>query len=243
MGPVIDRAAFRTARGVLSTICGGPVDERSGVLLVASALPEEGRSTFAAATAAALASVGERVALVDAETHRPVQHQRLNLPEIGGLVAALDDPASVQIFMRTSHIDGFDLLPHGNPSADLRAKLAGPEMKELLAKLRETYTYIVIDAGPLLLSQEARLVAANCDAAVFVLHAEHTRSRHTAVAHALIKRMGLPIVGAVMNALPDDYRRPAFEAAAAPQEPSRRRPRALLPAPDDDADEHELHLA
>src|SRR2546430_2305532 len=86
--------SYRNLRSALLFL---PIEgERPKVVLITSALPEEGKSTIAANLARALAFGGSRVLLVDADLRKGVLHEMMGLPAEPGLSDLLRDPGELQ---------------------------------------------------------------------------------------------------------------------------------------------------
>jgi Mrp family chromosome partitioning ATPase len=101
--------AFRNLRSSLLFMCEPP--RKPKVILVTSAIPEEGKTTVAANFGASLASAGSRVLLVDADLHRGTLHRVFGVAINPGLSEALSqrlpwDKAIVAV-------DGAKVTNHG----------------------------------------------------------------------------------------------------------------------------------
>jgi hypothetical protein len=60
-------------------------NQKIKVVAITSSVPKEGKSTVSANLAVAMAELGRKVLLVDADMHRPLQHRLWNLPNQLGL--------------------------------------------------------------------------------------------------------------------------------------------------------------
>src|ERR1041385_8784062 len=82
--------SYRNLRSALLFL---PVEgERPRLVLITSALPEEGKSTIAANLARTLAFGGSRVLLVDADLRKGVLHEWMGVPAQPGLSELLREP-------------------------------------------------------------------------------------------------------------------------------------------------------
>lgn len=169
------------------------------VVAVSSALPGEGVTTLAIALATRAARAGMKTLLVDLNLHRPAVADRMGLPRTPwhrDPVAAT--PAAVASC-------GFDVLGApltdgaGAPSTSLELL----DVAEALNGWSARYDRIVVDASPLTVRNRgllpADLVAASVDAVVLAVMAGRTRLTQVDAALGLLKRVGAPIAGIVMN--------------------------------------------
>src|SRR5438445_305971 len=137
--------ALRTS--LLLTSLGAPPK----VILITSALPQEGKTTTSINTAIVLAQKGVRVLLIDADLRRPSIHKTLGTGPKTGLSNVLTGNATLQqATVRSSILPGLFILPAGTPPPNPAELLASSNMKDVLAELREQYDHIVVDTPPAL---------------------------------------------------------------------------------------------
>ncbi|MGH8198980.1 MAG: XrtA-associated tyrosine autokinase [Steroidobacteraceae bacterium] len=133
----------------------------SRLILVSSALPEEGK-TFTALNLA-LSIARERdvsVLLVDADTPKRHLSHTFGIQEERGLLDALADEAlDVESLVLGSDIKGLELLPAGKAAEGTASELiASARMAQIAARLTARYPrrLVLFDSAPLLVSSEAR---------------------------------------------------------------------------------------
>jgi protein-tyrosine kinase len=131
------------------------------LILVSSALPEEGK-TFTALNLA-LSIARERdvsVLLVDADTPKRHLSHTFGIQEERGLLDALADEAlDVESLVLGSDIKGLELLPAGKAAEGAASELiASARMAQIAARLtaRHPRRLVLFDSAPLLVSSEAR---------------------------------------------------------------------------------------
>lgn len=131
------------------------------LILVSSALPEEGK-TFTALNLA-LSIARERdvsVLLVDADTPKRHLSHTFGIQEERGLLDALADEAlDVESLVLGSDIKGLELLPAGKAAEGVASELiASARMAQIAARLtaRHPRRLVLFDSAPLLVSSEAR---------------------------------------------------------------------------------------
>src|SRR5213076_1645889 len=100
--------ALRTS--LLLTSLGAPPK----IILITSALPQEGKTTTSINTAIVLAQKGVRVLLIDADLRRPSIHKTLGMGPKMGLSNVLTGNATLQLAtVRSSILPGLFILPAG----------------------------------------------------------------------------------------------------------------------------------
>lgn len=157
--------AFRALRTSISYSC----DAHVQVVLITSALPKEGKSTISACLARVAAQENEKVLLIDCDPHRRTVNDLITEPRENGLFEVLRGSASIDEAVVYDEPSGAWLLPLNKTHATAGDVLAGEPMERLINNLRAEYTYIVIDAAPVLPSTDTRVLATFADAVVFVV--------------------------------------------------------------------------
>ena len=83
-------------------------------LLVTSALPREGKTTFAAWYASFCASMGQKVILIDSDFERPKIHQLLEVQNDVGLANIFADDLDLKSVIRTDAKSGISFITAGS---------------------------------------------------------------------------------------------------------------------------------
>lgn len=147
------------------------------LIMVTSALAGEGKSYTSINLAMSIAAeLDNTVMLVDADVARPSVLRMLGLPPSPGFLDLLEGKAEMaDVLLRTS-IDKLTLLPSGTPHPRATELLASDAMRALLDDMAKRYPdrIIIFDSPPLLLTTEARVLAAQMGQVVMVVHAEST---------------------------------------------------------------------
>lgn len=139
---------LRTNVGFLS------LDGDVGVVLVTSALPQEGKSSVAAGLAWAEAKTGKRTLLVDCDLRRPTIGDRFGLASTPGLSDYLLGDARPADIVRAvgtgAENETFACIPAGRVIGNHAELLASARFKEFLAQVGEAYDRVIVDSAPLL---------------------------------------------------------------------------------------------
>ena len=196
--------ALRTS--LLLTSLGAPPK----VILITSALPQEGKTTTSINTAIVLAQKGVRVLLIDADLRRPSIHKTLGTGPKTGLSNVLTGNATLQqATVRSSILPGLFILPAGTPPPNPAELLASSNMKDVLAELREQYDHIVVDTPPALSVTDAVVMSTRADAVVLVIRSGQTTKQALRRSRDLLMQVNARVAGVLLNAVdltsPDYY--------------------------------------
>ena len=167
------------------------------VIMIASAVPGEGKTLTAANLALTLSeSYQRRVLLVDADLRKPSVHEVFHIESAVGLSTGLDpaSPAKLTVHQVTPRLS---ILPAGRPTSDPMAGLTSNRMRRLLEEAKASFDWVIVDTPPLMLLPDAHLLASMVDGAVLVIRAGSTP-------HDLVRRTAdaigrARIVGVVLN--------------------------------------------
>src|SRR5208282_4968729 len=180
------------------------------VIMVTSALPQEGKTTTSINCAVVLAQKGVRVLLIDADLRRPSIHKTLGMGPHSGLSNVLTGSTTLeQAVARTAVLPNLFVLAAGTPPPNPAELLASPNMRDLLAQLREQYDHIVIDTPPSLSVTDAVVLSPRADAVVLVIRSGQTTKTALRRSRDILTQVNAKVVGVLLNAVdlssPDYY--------------------------------------
>lgn len=171
-------------------------------ILVTSPAPGDGKSTLASNLAIALAQVGKRVLLLDADLRRPGQHEIFGVENAAGLSDVLEREAAGDAVVQKTTVENLEIIPSGPLPESPAEALNSQRLVDLLDALADKYDHVVIDSAPTLLVTDARIVAASCDVSVLVLHADRADRRQAELARDGLAGVGAHVLGVVLNGVP-----------------------------------------
>ncbi len=187
------------------------VDRDLRTLVVASAAPEDGKTTVAVNLAQVAAAMGSRVLLMEADLRRPTLAKRLSIPSSTGMADVLIGaiplseavvtvgPAPVANGSNSSS-SRLDVLTAGsvappNPAALIESKA----MTDLLSSVRSEYDLVVIDTPPLTAVSDAFPLLPQVDGVIIVGRVGRNRRDVAARLHEVLKGVDAPLLGVVAN--------------------------------------------
>ena len=180
------------------------------VIMVTSALPQEGKTTTSINCAVVLAQKGVRVLLIDADLRRPSIHKTLGMGPRSGLSNVLTGSSTLeQTITRTAILPNLFILPAGTPPPNPAELLASPNMRDVLEQLRNQYDHIVVDTPPSLSVTDAVVLSPRADAVVLVIRSGQTTKQALRRSRDILAQVNAKVVGVLLNAVdlssPDYY--------------------------------------
>lgn len=165
------RSAYAEAlQGVFMALQRGAPHRPRKVVLITSALPGEGKTTFAVGLAVIAASTGARTLLIDLDLRHPSIRREFMCDTKTGLVELLSGQERFEdVVLRDENHPRLEVLPLHGLAARPADLLRSPRLRELLDKLRPRYDIILLDTAPVLGLTDAKIAAALVDRVVFVL--------------------------------------------------------------------------
>jgi len=171
-------------------------------IMVASAMPDEGKSLISANLAISIAqSIQEYVLLMDCDIRRPCIHTQFGFGDVPGLSDHLSKGIPVSSLLLKTKVNKLSILPGGNPSHNPSELISSQQMSRLLQEVKYRYSdrFIVIDSPPPKLTAESRALSRQADGVLLVIEYGRT-SREMAL--DLINIIGKEkIIGIVLNKL------------------------------------------
>ena len=180
------------------------------VIMVTSALPQEGKTTTSINCAVVLAQKGIRVLLIDADLRRPSIHKTLGMGPRSGLSNVLTGSATLESAITHSPIlPNLDVLPAGTPPPNPAELLASTNMRDVLQELRGKYDHIVVDTPPTLSVTDAVVLSPRADAIVLVIRSGQTTKQALRRSRDILMQVNAKVSGVLLNAVdlssPDYY--------------------------------------
>jgi polysaccharide biosynthesis transport protein len=171
-------------------------------IMIASALPGEGKSTVVVNLGLVFGEVGKHVIIADADFHRPTLHRTLKTPNGKGFSDLLAGTGDLREAM-SPVAEGVWLTPRGASSTALtRTGLGSARLPEVLDSMSVEAEFVLLDSSPILLIPDNLYMAAATDGVILVCQAGVTRPRDFLRAKNIIEKSGTPILGVVLNQVP-----------------------------------------
>lgn len=188
--------AFRKIRTNLRFL---DVDSPVRIITVTSGIAGEGKTSTCLALAQALAEDGQRVLLVDADLRRPKIADYLSIEGSVGLVDVLAGSVPLGLAAQRLEAGRLSVLPSGTIPPNPTELLGSHAMADLMARLRDEYDLVLIDAPPILPVADALIAGAKSDGVVLVVRHGKTTRNHARESIAALERVEARLLGTVFN--------------------------------------------
>lgn len=204
---------------------------RRRVIVVTSARRGDGVSTVAAHLAAALAAVGRRVLLIQADMRAPSVGGLAGIDDTVGLSTVLCGRLPLKAVVQTSPPYRFDVLTAGPSPAAPNELLASRRAADLFREVRARYDYVIVDAPPLLPVADAIELGLHADGALVVGRWSRSRADDLRTAVAGLAGVGVPLLGTVLFRTAAERRDPNYPTVGAPAAAGGHQPVPAPPVP------------
>ncbi|MGD0695543.1 MAG: CpsD/CapB family tyrosine-protein kinase [Terriglobia bacterium] len=189
------REEFRALRARLNLV---RERQRLQKLLITSALPEEGKTFVAANLAQAVFWQQERqILLVDGDLRASHLHLALGAPLAPGLSDYLSGNADEFAIIKRGSQPNFFFIPSGRTVSNPTELLENGKLRVLLQRVASAFDWIIIDAPPVVLVPDAKVIAELCDGVLVVIRAGETPFDLAQKAYSEFR--GKSFLGVVLN--------------------------------------------
>jgi non-specific protein-tyrosine kinase len=202
----------------------------ASAIAVCSAMAGEGKSTVTANLGVAMAEAGLVTVVIDANFHRPCQHDLFGIKNDRGLSTLLSHPQLTWRTTATEILPNLVLIPSGPPPPNPAALLSLNHLSHLLDTIRDVADVILIDSPPLMAVSDPLMIATRVDGVVLVCRTGRTRRRTLRQAASMLEQCGVQTLGLVLNGLTGRHSQPyqSYAAYARPGEAEGLTPRGAV---------------
>jgi capsular exopolysaccharide synthesis family protein len=199
--PSVMAEAFRNV--LTSILFVGENGSSPRMLVFTSAASGDGKTTVVSNLGIALAEIGRKVLIVDADLRRPRQHTIFDVPNDSGLSTLLKSqdskPDAWAGFVQATKVPGLCLLPSGPPTQAAANLLYSPRLTELLSAAKMQYDMVLLDTPPMLQMTDARVLGRLTDAVILVARAEQTTRDALVAATQRLSEDRIRVLGTILN--------------------------------------------
>jgi capsular exopolysaccharide synthesis family protein len=197
LSPDPDHASVEQYRRLAARLHLAQAEHGIKVVMIASALPGEGKTLTATNLALTLSESYHRdVLLIDGDLRRPSIHEMFRIANVSGLNDGLRSEADRKVpLVRWS--DRLTLITAGRPDPDPMRVLVSEKMKRVITEAAQKFDWVIVDTPPIGLLTDASLFSAMVDTAVLVVQAG--RTPHAEIERAVNALGRERIFGVVLN--------------------------------------------
>lgn len=175
------------------------VDKNLKVIQFTSTLPSEGKSTFVSNLSYLMGQKGQKVILLDLDLRKPKMNRVFNVPNKNGLTDYLAGKISLDEAINHSDVIGIDFINAGEKTTSVINVLEAKKLKELIAQLRETYDYVLLDTPPVISVSDALYISKLADGVIFIVAQGKAKKVLVKDAIKTLKEHGVNILGIVFT--------------------------------------------
>jgi capsular exopolysaccharide synthesis family protein len=175
------------------------VDHPPRVVLVTSALPQEGKTTFAISLARIAARSGLKVVLVDADMRRPKIAKLMGLESDAGLRELLAGDALIPGVLHKDEQTGLHIIPSRPDTPGPQDLLGSRRMRDLVRQMSTLYDMVVVDSPPIMAVSDPIVLSGLVDATLVLVRWETTPREVAISAIRQLRQSGGRIAGAVLT--------------------------------------------
>ncbi|WP_310482985.1 polysaccharide biosynthesis tyrosine autokinase [Chamaesiphon sp. VAR_48_metabat_403] len=181
-------------------------DRSLTTLTITSAVANEGKSKVAANLAAAIAGLGQRVLLIDADLRVPSQHKFWKLPLKKGLSELVSGKSKFKFQQAAwTVMENLDVITAGSKPANSLSCLESPQMKRLIQEASALYDFVIIDTPPVLVAPDALTVGQISDGMLVVARPGVIDANSASVAREKIVMSRCEVLGIIVNGTIQKY--------------------------------------
>ena len=192
---MFSEAIFHIRSSIMLSISEAPPQ----VVVVTSANPSEGKSTFASNLAIAMASPDRKCLLVDCDLRKPAIHKTFSLPLQPGLTNYLTGNVTLEEIVNPTGVPNLYLLSAGPTPPNPNELFGSATFNNLINQLRQEFHHIIIDTPPLVGFADSRSIAANADGVVLIVKHHFTTREAGRLAIQLLSQSNCRILGGVLT--------------------------------------------
>jgi succinoglycan biosynthesis transport protein ExoP len=166
------RNALRTTQIAIRSQLSGGTEYRTSrphVIVVTSALAQEGKTVFCVSMARMLAADGVRVMLIDADLRCPRVGPALGAARGGDLVDLLEGNKPLEDVIRVDSKSGLHFVVGRSGIENPQSILSGMAFQQFLQGCALRYNIVIIDTPPVLEAIDAAVVAPMADACIYLV--------------------------------------------------------------------------
>ena len=162
-------------RGLRSNLKYYQTDKKSQVISVTSSVPGEGKTYTSMNTALILAMGGEKVLLIGADMRKPKIFREFSRDNKTGLSTLLSKINTLDEVVQQTDVPNLDIISSGPIPPNPSELLVMSNFKGILDKLKNTYTYIIIDTPPIMAVNDAYEIIEYSDLTLYVVRQNYSQ--------------------------------------------------------------------
>ena len=159
----------------------------------------DGKTFFSANLAVALAQMGGRTLLVDADLRGPRQHKVFDIENHTGLSAILSARTGIKAIKTAPGVSNLFILPGGTTPPNPLELVERPAFSLLIRELLTKFDHVVVDTPAAVYGSDSAVIAARCGAALVVARKDKVRMSALQDLVATMAESPAKLAGVIVN--------------------------------------------
>ena len=190
---------FESIKNIRTGIVLSDVDNPPKMIVVTSAIPSEGKTSFSCELAMSFSQLGSTL-LLDADLRKPSLAKVMGLTQNPGFADLIAEDMSLKRAVKNDRkSDSLHFLTSGAKTHNALEILSSKKCEEIMQVFRKTFDYIIIDTPPSLLFSDALVVAKLADLTMLVIKSDQTTIPIVANTLKRFHASNIDIFGAVIS--------------------------------------------
>lgn len=169
-------------------------------IVISSVRENEGKSTVSVNLAKALAELGLKVLLIDADTRNSVMIARFKADgKIEGLTSYLSGVTGIENVLYETDVQNLTILPSGKVPPNPTNLLQNKNFDIMLSAFEKYYDYIIVDAPPIGAVIDAAIICKKCDGSILVVESGSIKRKFVKKAKEQLEQSGSKFLGVILN--------------------------------------------
>ena len=172
-------------------------------ILITSPNSKEGKTTVCINIAAALAEALGNGVIIDADLRKPRLHNFFKIDNKNGLTKYLTGSINFNEddgrLIRPTSMKGVSVITSGPTPPNPSELLYSARMKDLLDALQAKYSFVIIDAPPVMGMPDSVLLSSLVDGTVLVVKSGETQKNELAETKKVLQNVHAKLLGVVLN--------------------------------------------
>ncbi|MGI6296576.1 MAG: polysaccharide biosynthesis tyrosine autokinase [Armatimonadota bacterium] len=173
-------------------------------LMIATGRPGQGATTTVCNLAIALAQIGKRVILIDADMRKPSLHRFFDIPNAAGLSTLLQGKGTLVDACHTTEVENLIVIPAGPQPMNPSELLGSEAMHELVSSLQDKCDLVLFDTPSTIVFSDSPMLANWVDAVLMVVSANQVPRGTEVHTRDLLRKARANIIGVAVNRMPSD---------------------------------------
>ena len=192
-------AVVEAIRNLRTSVMMSDVDMPPKIIMSVSSIPGEGKTTNALTLAINFAGLGKKVLLIEGDIRRRTLNEYFESNPRGSLLSVISEDVPLSEAITSDETLGIDVLVGEKSSMNAADLFSSQKFKAFIARVREDYDIVIIDAPPVLVVPDARIMGQLVDAIIYTVKWDSTSQQQVVNGLRQFSSVGLKVTGLVLS--------------------------------------------